>query len=127
MNYEQQAIDFAKKYNVKMSAKFIDHNKYFFNDDFTRDIYRITLSRNGQRMSFKFGQSVVNEGIEPTLYEILSCLTKYDPYTFYDFCLEFGYDEDSRAAHKMYLEVKKEWYNVKRLFDDCLDELREIN
>ena len=65
---------------------------------------------------------------EPTPYDILACLTKYDPETFEDFCSEFGYDTDSRSAKKTYKAVVKEWNGIVSLFDDNeLELLREIN
>jgi len=63
----------------------------------------------------------------PTNYDILACLTKYDPNTFEDFCSEFGYDEDSRKALKVYEAVKKEFTDLCTLFnDEELTELAEI-
>ena len=35
---------------------------------------------------------------EPTAYDVLTCLTKFDPHAFESFCGDFGYDMDSRAA-----------------------------
>lgn len=62
----------------------------------------------------------------PTAYDVLACLTKYDPGTFENFCAEYGYDTDSRKALETYLAVQKEWQGVARLFGDCLDEYAEI-
>ena len=54
----------------------------------------------------------------PTMYDILVCLTKYDPDSFENFCSEYGYDTDSRKAEKTYNAVCDEWLNVSRLFSD---------
>jgi hypothetical protein len=54
----------------------------------------------------------------PTAYDVLACLTKYDPGTFEDFCSEFGYEEDSRSAEKTYNAVKDEYLNVCTLYND---------
>lgn len=59
-------------------------------------------------------------------YDILACLTKYDPDTFQNFCAELGYSDDSIKAQKVYFAVQEDWANVRRLFSDCLDELSEI-
>lgn len=68
------------------------------------------------------------KGEEPSLYDVLACLTTYDPGTFEDFCSEFGYDTDSRRAEKTYNAVEGEWLKVQSLFnDDELEILREIN
>jgi len=61
--------------------------------------------------------------ITPTEYDVLTCLTKYDPETFEDFCSEFGYDEDSRKAEKIYKAVVNEYNNVAMLWNDSEIEL----
>jgi len=63
----------------------------------------------------------------PSEYDILACLTKYDPGTFEDFCSEFGYNTDSISAEKTYKAVCDEWLNVSRLFNDSeIELLQEI-
>ena len=63
----------------------------------------------------------------PTPYDILVCLQKYDIGSFEDFCNEFGYDSDSRAAEKTYKAVLEEWLNVCRIWKDSeIEELQEI-
>ena len=64
----------------------------------------------------------------PSAYDVLACLTHYDPETFEDFCGNFGYDVDSRKAEKTYFAVQKEWNDLSRLYtEEELDLLREIN
>lgn len=63
----------------------------------------------------------------PDCYDVLACLTKYDPGTFEDFCAEYGYDEDSRTAERIYVAVQNEFANLKRIFDpEQLEAMREI-
>lgn len=63
----------------------------------------------------------------PTAYSVLACLQKYEVGTFENFCSEFGYDTDSRKAHKTYKAVVKEWENVQKLFSGTqLEQLQEI-
>ena len=63
----------------------------------------------------------------PTAYDVLTCLTKNDPGTFKDFCEEFGYDEDSRNAERVYKAVCDEWQNVKTIWTDSeIENLQEI-
>ena len=76
--------------------------------------------------------NVVNDKIvrpiAPTLYDVLTCLQKYDVGTFEDFCSEFGYDTDSRNAKKTYKAVVKEYDKMCSLFsNDELEVLTEIN
>lgn len=64
----------------------------------------------------------------PTAYDVLACITKYDPGTFEDFCSEFDYDEDSIMAAKTYFAVQKEYTHLKKLLtSEQMEELQEIN
>lgn len=64
----------------------------------------------------------------PSVYDVLACLTKCDPGTFEDFCSDYGYDEDSRTAERVYFAVQKEYAQLARLFTpDQMEELAEIN
>ena len=63
----------------------------------------------------------------PTTYDILACLTKYDPGTFEEFCAEFGYDEDIKTADRIYIAVSREYKQIERIFTaEQLEELQEI-
>lgn len=64
----------------------------------------------------------------PSVYDVLACLTKSDPGTFEDFCSNFGYDEDSRTAERIYFAVQKEYTQLTRIFTPGqMEELAEIN
>lgn len=54
----------------------------------------------------------------PSMYDVITALTWYDPYTFEDFCANYGYDEDSRFAERTYKAVKKEWNQLKQMFNE---------
>lgn len=63
----------------------------------------------------------------PTAYDILACLTKYDPGTLEDFCREFGYDIDSKKAERIYVAVCREYKGVCLIWNDKeREELAEI-
>lgn len=126
-DYQTQANTLLKELGVKFIVKYLDHNFHFQDDKHTRDIYETKFLRNGESFKVKFGQSIVNNGIEPTAYDVICCLTKNDPGTFEDFCSDFGYDNDSRKAHKTYKAVVKEWEKVSGFFtEDELNQLMEI-
>ena len=99
-------------------------------EDYAKRLYRAEYSvlrpheRNDCRLALKKAQ----EDAKPNEYDILACLTKYDPETFEDFCSEFGYDEDSRSAEQIYLACVKEYKQLTRIFTEAqMEELREIN
>lgn len=126
MNYQQQANKFATKHNVKLKINRTTYGKHFVEDKESRYIFNCTLSRNVKRYTFNFGQSIAAGNVEPTMYDILATLTKYNPETFEDFCGEYGYNTDSIKALKTYKAVQREFNGVNRLFSDILEELQEI-
>lgn len=80
-------------------------------------------------INLQFLNEYCNEvnGTPPNEYDVLACLTKYDPGDFENFCSEFGYDTDSRSAKKTYKAVVKEWMNVCSLWnDEEIEQLSEI-
>lgn len=65
---------------------------------------------------------------KPTAYDVLACLTKHDCGSFDNFCLEYGYSNDSIRALKTYLACSKEYEALCRIFNsEQMEELREIN
>lgn len=49
-------------------------------------------------------------------YDVLACLTKYDPGTHEEFCANSCYDPDSIRGVKTYLAVQKEYHELSRIF-----------
>lgn len=131
VNYNDQAIAFLNETNTSFTAKFKANKKYFDDDKEPRDVYRITLKNDLHTYRFDFGHSInnSNNGLTPSAaYDVLACITKYDPYSFEDFCADFGYDIDSRKAEKIYKSVCKEWENIQQLFTkEQIEVLQEIN
>ena len=126
-DYQLKAVNFLEKTGVKFSVSYVGHDFYFDGDKERRGIYQILLKRGEKSFSFKFGQSIANEGIDPTPYDVLACLTKYEVGTFENFCSEFGFDEGSRKAFKTYKAALKENEGVQRIWDENeIEELQEI-
>lgn len=128
--YTDQAIKFLSDTNTDMTIDFKKWGIYkVFNDNETRGIYKITLWNDKGSYSFKYGDSVANfkSNTAPTEYDILCCLDGviYDSFT--EFCDSFGYDTDSRSAHKIYKAVNKQAKQLNILFtQDQLDQLSEV-
>jgi len=125
--YEQTAQTFANSIGLTIKIGAPTYGKHFGDDDQERFIFPVTLLRGGKSYRLKFGQSLKEKNTPPTAYDILACLTKYDPESFEFFCGNYGYDTDSRKAEKIYKAVVKEWEGVNRLFSDVLEQLAEIN
>jgi hypothetical protein len=127
MNFQAQAQNTAKKLNLKMIINSVDYKKHFDNDTEKRHVFNLTLKKERKQYTFNFGQSIAQGSNEPTMYDVLTCLQKYDVGTFEDFCGDFGYDNDSRRAEKIYKAVCKEYQGMQRLFTESeLNLLSEI-
>ena len=126
MDYQQQANEFATKNGVKLIINSSKYGNHFEEDEQKRFIFNCTLVRKRQKFTLDFGQSIAAEDTPPTMYDILTCLTKHNTETFEDFCSEYGYNEDSIKALKTYKAVQREFNGVNRLFSDVLDQLQEI-
>ena len=132
MDYNKKAKDFLEKANEKMKIEFIgmDVNK-LWNETQSRNCYRIVIKTKLGQYTFKFWDSIYNtrNNIEPTEYDILACLEKYDVGTFQDFCNEFGYDEyeEINKTKRIYNLVTRQYENLCRIFtDEQMEMLREI-
>ena len=95
--------------------------------------YRITISRKGEsgRLAFDFWNSFSDSqnGKDPTAYDALSCIRSdaYTPEDFSEFCSEYGYDEDSRKAHKIFKLADKFGRRIRAFFsDEEIEQLSEI-
>ena len=130
IDYELRALCFAHKYGVKLfKVGESEYRKYFEDDDRPRYVFKMRLERGGKSYTFHFGQSIVNGNVKPTMYDVLSCLQKYDCGTFEEFCREFGYDPYESSAKRIYKACVKEYNAVVRLFGndgECYEELCNI-
>ncbi len=139
-NYEKQAQDFMKKWNVKMEI--IPTGQTTIKDYYRRDVnintYKIVIKRNGKQMTIKeWGDSIdsTEKGIKPTPYDIFSTIQRTEILYYEDFCDEYGYNKYNefggidKESDKIYLACLKEWNNIERVFGDneeCLKDLRNI-
>lgn len=73
MNYNKQAKDFCKKYDVKITSKFLKHDKHFVDDKDSRDIYEVTIARkNKGSFTINFGQSIAKSLTPNKIDQLLS-------------------------------------------------------
>lgn len=150
--YIKQATEFLQKTHAKIKIEYVGlaTNKEW-KEKQKRCLYEITLTSPRGSMIFDFWDSIRNTEIRtmpfdaynmqankelaaknksavPSVYDVLACLQKCDPGTFENFCSDYGYDEDSRTAERIYFAVQKEYTQLARLFTpDEMDELAEIN
>ncbi len=97
---------------------------------YTPEGIKTTNDQNeAKKFKAKYHEVVRNKKFkEPSAYDVLASLTKYEVDSFKDFCDNYGYEEDSRKAEKIYNAVVEEWNNIKMLYSDLeIEKLQEIN
>jgi hypothetical protein len=109
--------------------------------DSFRPCWLARFIRDGKSFGVTFYGSIMDKrnGVrELHSYDVLACLTKYDPGTLEDFCNEYGYSVDGGSVvsaqmqidsiKQVYGGVCKEWREVRDFFTDAeLEQLSEIS
>jgi len=140
--YIKQAQKFLKDNETRLNINFIKTGKHFKDDKEDRDLYHFILSNKNGIYAAQFGDSIQNTRYrlsgktiadnkpawkKPNAYDILSCLSGYDPEDFENFCAAYGYDDDSISALKVYDKVKAEYAGLRTMFtDEQLEQLNDI-
>lgn len=132
--YEKKANDFLIKHDAMVGFDSIGKKMYFDNDYEPRNVYSVTISRDGKKdIIFPFGDSIynTNKKIKPSVYDVLACLQKYPVEgDVFDFAEEFGYEINNRKSYlktyNLYESCRDEYNKVYSIFGDCMEELREI-
>ena len=136
-DYEKQAVDFLKNSGATMKIEYVgtvDGFPFDDNDTLPHRKYKVTIERDGETYKFPFYGSYRDwqKDEDPSEYDVLACLQKYDVGDMADFVDEFGYEIKDR---KSFLRVEKIWKSCKaeykallRVFGyDLFEELREIS
>lgn len=121
--YDKAVNLVAKEFGIKLKVLSSRYGLMQWDKKQQRHIFKMQLLRGRKSYTFEFGQSIMKGGEEPTLYDVLTCLQKYDVGTFEDFCSDFGYTNE-REHGKIYDAVVKEFEAMERLFND--DELEVL-
>lgn len=142
INQDWKEKELRNAYDVTIKTPQGEMNLTFWDSAHNTEIYNMTLSEYAKKrfkcqyeyLTYSYKNKASRElkikksEAVPTTYDILACLQKYDVGTFEEFCSEFGYDEDSKTADKIYIAVIKEYKQLERIFTtQQIDELREIN
>lgn len=132
MNHNKQIIE-AIKDCLTVEIKFLYHASMDWDDlGVTRDIFLVALTNkiSGKMYRTEFGQSLAESHKDnrpkhkPSVADVLYSIERYDPETFDDFCSNFGYNNDSIKAHKIYIEAQKQYYFMRSL--PCIEKINEI-
>lgn len=93
---------FIREHNIKFAYKAADSNPPMGDN---MDHYRCRLRIDDRKIIVKFSKGYGHHGKPPTLREVLACLaddSQAKGYTFHEFCDNYGYDPDSRTAHRTF-------------------------
>ena len=123
---------------IEIKSEFIGLKKWDVGDNkypANYNQHKVTVKRGKKWMTFDFWMSIANPRIskgEDNVYALYCALQDafYATDSFERFCLELGYDQDSRRAEKVYKACEKALTKVERVFDgvdlaDLINELRE--
>jgi len=143
--YTEQAEGFLRDAKTNINIVYTGKRKHSTDDEEKRDCYSVTLSNSKGEYEFSFGDSIENtqnrdspklykpgyrkenQHQKVTAYDVISCLTKNPPGDFEDFCSDYGYDNDSKAAEKVYKAGVAEYRGLKAIFSmEELELMSEI-
>lgn len=132
--YVRQAKNFLESCNATMTITYLGKGvNAAWNENFYRNTYRATIKTPYGTMWVKFWDSLANmsNNKQPTKYDILACLQKYDVGSFEDFISEFGYEiyepADRCRVKRIYEAVVHEYESVRRCFtEEQIEQMREI-
>lgn len=117
--YIKQATEFLQKTHAKMKIEYWDSIRNTEIRTMPFDAYNVQANKE---------LAAKKKAAVPSVYDVLACLQKCDPGTFENFCSDYGYDDDSRTAIRVYLAVQNEYTQLARLFTpEQMEELVEIN
>jgi len=119
---------------IKVTFAFEGCRRYFDDDKESRNCYIVTVSYNGKKTSFTYGDSIADTqaGLKPKKNDILEIITSDFFYTkeyypnYEDFAGEFGYNEDSIKGLSIYEKCLKQGEKLHNVFSkDDVEKLRE--
>ena len=122
--------EFIAEHAITMTAERADANPNMNDKGYAlalgrpeMDHWRIVLKCGSRRMSTYFSKGLGHHGAEPTAAEVLDCLASdaagvANADSFEDWAGDYGYDTDSRSAHKTYTICKRQAERLRKLLGD---------
>lgn len=128
-----QLDTFIELHGISIAVERISERPDLTGDDWdtTARHWRVTLARKNdkrRRLIVYFSQGSAHTE-PPSAADVLNCLASdasaidTSP-TFDDWCVEYGYDTDSRKAERTYKQVQAQAKRLRRFFD--MDEYEEL-
>lgn len=120
--------DFISAAFITADVSPTDHNPNMEGGE-KMDHWRVTLRRPGNRkMTVYFSMGSGHNGKEPDAADVLDCLASdasgvENSQSFEDWCSEYGYNTDSRKAHRTYTICKREAERLRKFLDAGYERL----
>lgn len=125
--------EFVREHDITMTAEWADSNPNM-PDSANMDHWKVTFKRrnvDGQRrqLTTYFSMGYGHNGREPKAEDVLDCLASdasgyHNARSFEDWASEYGYDEDSRTAERIYKTIERQANRLERfLGSDALNDL----
>jgi hypothetical protein len=119
--------DFIASNSITAEAKSVDHNPNMA-DSADMDHWRVTLRRPGHKMTVYFSMGRGHNGKSPKAADVLDCLASdsssiENAKDFADWCSDYGYDTDSRSAHRTFTVCRRQAERLKKFIGDRYQEL----
>lgn len=119
----EKLTDFIAKHRITADASYADANPNMDDDGTRMDHWRVRLQRPGKRMSVYFSMGLGLGGREPGTADVLDCLASdaasvENARDFEDWCAEYGYDTDSRKAHRTYTVCKRQAERLRKFLGE---------
>lgn len=101
---------FVRDHKVRINVEYADSNPNM--DDKNMDHWKVVLKAGKKQLTTYFSKGFGHNGEEPSVEEVLDCLVSdasgyENARSFEEWASEYGYDEDSRKAEKIYKAVER--------------------
>lgn len=117
--------DFIADQHITATAEWSDRNPNMDEDSKNpMDHWRVVLQRSGgKRMTVYFSKGRGHNGKPAEASEVLDCMASdaagvENAQSFEDWASEYGYDTDSRKAHRTYSICKRQAERLKKFLGD---------
>jgi hypothetical protein len=119
--------DFISTRNITATAERVDRNPNMADSE-NMDRWRVRLSSGNKRMTVYFSMGVGHNGREPEAADVLDCLASdaagiENATNFEDWASEYGYDTDSRKAHRTYQACHRQADKLSKFLGDSYETL----
>jgi hypothetical protein len=105
--------EFIAQHGITATAERAERNPNMDDDKHPMDHWRVRLARPGKRLTVYFSMGTGHHGKAPEAADVLDCLASdaagfENARSFEEWCDEYGYDTDSRKAHRTFKVIERQ-------------------